>query len=108
MTFDEKIKAFAELVERQQRERYLQLYPETPESILANSCTATTRTGSKYVKIDVGSAGGGSGHLMVEIATGEIYGIKGYGKIHRGRHYGTLDTIALYWWGDFYPRKLRV
>ncbi len=106
MTFDEKLKAFAELVERQQRRRYLEQWPEAPEAILANSCTATIKSGKKYVKIDVGSPQGGSGKLMIEIATGEIYGIKAYGVIHRGHYYGTLDTTALYWWGDYYPRKL--
>jgi hypothetical protein len=34
-----------------------------------------THTGAKYVRLDVG----GSGAWMVEISTGVIYGIKGYG-----------------------------
>jgi hypothetical protein len=38
---------------------------------------------------------------------GNIFGIKGYGQIHRGHYYGTLDTIENWYWGDYaaYPRK---
>ena len=34
-----------------------------------------THTGAKYIRLDVGS----SGAWMLEIATGDIFGIKGYG-----------------------------
>ena len=30
---------------------------------------------------------------MIENATGVIYGIKGYGRVHTGHRYGTLDTV---------------
>ncbi len=38
---------------------------------------------------------------MVENETGNIYGIKAYGVIHKGHFYGTLDTINLYFWGEY-------
>lgn len=48
---------------------------------------------------------GGSGKLMVVNDTGEIFGIKAYGVIHRGKKYGTLDTINEYYWGEYHPVK---
>lgn len=57
--------------------------------------------GQKYVKLNAG----GSGRLMIEIATGNIYGIKGYGQIHKGHAYGNLDTIDDWYWGRYYPEK---
>jgi len=55
------------------------------------------KPGSKYIKIDVGT----SGKYMVEKSTGNIYGIKAYGVIHRGHQYGTLDTIDEWYWGEY-------
>jgi hypothetical protein len=46
--------------------------------------------------VDVGR----SGKYMVT-EDGEIFGIKGYGVIHRGHQYGTLDTIDEWFWGDY-------
>jgi len=48
----------------------------------------TVKPGVKYTKVDVGT----SGRFMVVNATGEIYGIKAYGVIHRGHYFGTLDN----------------
>ena len=47
----------------------------------------TVKPGPKYTRIDVGS----SGRFMVVNDTGEIYGIKAYGVIHRGHYFGTLS-----------------
>lgn len=55
------------------------------------------KPGRKYTKIDVYT----SGKYMVENATGIIYGIKGYGKVHKGHVYGTLDIIADWNWGGY-------
>lgn len=63
------------------------------------------KAGPKYTKIDRGPENGISGFLMIENATGEIYGIKGYGVIHRGHHYGSLDTADLWFWGEYRPRE---
>jgi hypothetical protein len=56
----------------------------------------------KYTRIDIG----GSGRYMVVNDTGEIYGIKAYGVIHKGHFFGTLDTIEAYFWGDYRAIKL--
>jgi len=58
-------------------------------------------SGRKYAKIDLAR----SGKIMIELETGRIYGIKGYGVIHRGHYYGTLDTTNDYFWGDYYTYK---
>jgi hypothetical protein len=46
---------------------------------------------------------------MVVNATGEIFGIKAYGVIHRGHRYGTLDTLDSYDWGGYaaHPKSTR-
>lgn len=66
-----------------------------------NQCNAvaTIRPGRVYVKIDQG----GSGRFMVEKSTGIIFGIKGYGKVNKGREYGTLSTVDLFAWGGYGP-----
>jgi hypothetical protein len=38
---------------------------------------------------------------MVEISTSNIFGIAGYGQIHRGHQYGTLDTVAAWDWSGY-------
>jgi len=58
--------------------------------------------GKKYTKIDVGT----SGKFMID-AEGNIFGIKGYGVIHRGHRYGTLDTIDEWYWGEYSPVKVK-
>ena len=59
------------------------------------------KPGNKYTKIDSAE----SGKYMVVNTTGEIYGIKAYGVIHKGHFYGTLDTIDNYYWGDYSARR---
>lgn len=58
------------------------------------------RPGRVYTKIDRS----GSGMLMIENATGIVYGIKAYGQVHKGHVYGTLDEIGEWFWGEYYPR----
>ena len=65
---------------------------------LDNAITSI-KIGKKYDKIDIG----GSGKLMVERETGNIFGIKAYGQIHRGHFFGTLDTIDDWYWGEYGP-----
>jgi hypothetical protein len=59
--------------------------------------------GRVYTKIDRGPAHNPAGFLMIENATGEIFGIKAYGKVHKGHRYGTLATAAEWFWGDGEP-----
>jgi hypothetical protein len=63
------------------------------------------RPGPKYTKIDRGPAHNMGGYLMVENATGAIFGIKGYGRVHAGRRYGTLADADLWFWGEYSPRR---
>lgn len=42
--------------------------------------------GDRYMRLDVGS----SGAWMLELATGDVYGIKGYGKIDRKKCAGNI------------------
>lgn len=69
--------------------------------------------GKVYTKIDRGPRWGNgptehnmSGFLMIENTTGRIYGIKGYGKVHKGHYYGTLDTAGDWYWGNYGPEKI--
>lgn len=61
------------------------------------------KIGGKYARVDTAS----SGMYMVVLATGEIYGIKAYGVIHRGHFYGTLDTLEDYDWSGYRAMKKR-
>lgn len=61
----------------------------------------STKEGKKYTKVDIGT----SGRYMVDM-DGNIYGIKAYGQVHKGHHYGTLETINDYYWGSYYPVKI--
>ncbi len=60
-------------------------------------CLVKIVPGRKFAKVDVGS----SGKYMVDNETGEIFGIKAYGQVHKGHRYGTLDTIENFWWGGY-------
>jgi len=97
-----KLQAFAALVALQQ------LADATKKGFSypgwQDDAKVTIKDGKKFAKVDVGT----SGKFMVDYETGEIFGIKGYGVVHRGHCYGTLDTIADWYWGDYYPRKLVV
>ncbi len=42
--------------------------------------------GAKYVRLDVGT----SGAWMLELSTGDIYGIKGYGQVDRKKCVGNI------------------
>lgn len=92
------IKQFAELLEKEQRER---LYKNNLScQVNLDGCKVTIKEGKKYTKVDVGS----SGKYMVD-KVGNIFGIKGYGIIHKGHCFGTIDTINEYYWGDYKAYK---
>jgi len=98
-TQEQKIKEFAELLEQQQIE-YLHRRNLACEANILNA-KVSTKTGKKYVKVDVGP----SGKYMIEISTEKIFGIKAYGVIHRGHCYGTLDEINQWYWGGYSAAK---
>ena len=76
-------------------------YPHDKEHVLnlhgPSAIFVSIKPGRKYTKVDVGT----SGAYMVVNETGEIFGIKAYGVIHRGHQYGTLDTINNFYWGGY-------
>lgn len=96
---DDKLKAFADLLGQQQLERFTREYPTLAQqpAYVAQHVTVKVRPGPKYARVDVGN----SGKYMVVNATGEIFGIKAYGVIHRGHQYGTLDTIWDWDWSGY-------
>src|SRR4051812_2837136 len=96
-----KIVALARLIEDQTRARFISDWAKDgkviPEENLKVFASVTLRDGPKYTKVDVGQ----SGKYMVVNETGAIHGIKGYGVIHKGHKYGTLDTINDFYWGGY-------
>jgi len=95
----EKIKKFAELLEKQQIERLYSVNLACQGNI--DNCKVSIKEGKKYIKIDVGT----SGKYMIDLK-GNIFGIKAYGVIHKGHYFGTLDTINAYYWGDYKAYKI--
>lgn len=99
-----KVTAFAALVQREQSEEYARHYGTERQELLDAACHVTIRPGKKWTKIDVGPGG----KFMVLDATGEILGIKACGVPHSGHRYGTLDTTADWFWGDYHPQRKAV
>lgn len=91
-TYEEKLSAFAAHLEAEQRAGLI-AKGYNPDLHRHN---VRVKRGGKYARVDVGD----SGKYMVD-AQGNIWGIKAYGVIHRGHHYGTLDTIADWDWRDY-------
>lgn len=90
----EKLEKFAGLLEAEQKTRLHERNLACQANI--DNCKVSIKEGKKYVKIDVG----GSGKYMVDVE-GNIFGIKGYGVIHKGHYFGTLETINDYFWGGY-------
>lgn len=94
-----KLLALVRKIETETKERYIK--DGLAIEIHKRNLVVTINPGRKYTKIDIG----GSGKLMIT-ENGEIFGIKAYGVIHLGHHYGTLDTINDWFWGHYSPVKL--
>ena len=108
MTLADKIEAFRALVEADTRARYAAEWEHDqrqgnnyPLSVHEPQMICKIKMGRKYANVDVGT----SGKYMVELSTGNIYGIKAYGVIHRGHQYGTLDTISEWDWGGYVAHR---
>lgn len=95
--YGSKLLLLAMTIEKQHQEQLVAKKLDCTANML-NAITEI-KLGKKYDKIDIGN----SGSLMIERSTGEVFGIKGYGKIHKGHAYGTLDTIDQWSWGHYYP-----
>ena len=99
MSMADKLETFRALLEADQLRGLIAMGVDC-EANRANSL-CKVKLGRKYANVDVGS----SGKYMVEIATGNIYGIKAYGVIHRGHAYGDLDTITDWDWSGYKASK---
>jgi len=95
----EKIIAFAKLLETEQIQSLVKHNVDCEVNI--QNARVSIRDGKKFASVNIGY----SGRYMVELATGNIYGIKGYGQVHRGHFYGTVDEINNWYWGDYYPQN---
>ena len=94
------VEDFAALLLEQRLARIRAEYPSQAEWE-----RVTVKAGPVYTKVDAGPQHNMSGQYMVENATGIIFGIKGYGKVHKGHRYGTLDTIREWDWSGYKGRK---
>lgn len=99
LTMIEKINKLAEKI-REDKLHRLTMCNLACEANVANAVPKVVE-GRKYTKIDVGN----SGFIMIDNITGDIFGIKGYGVIHKGHKYGNLDTVDQWYWGNYYPVK---
>lgn len=94
-----KIQDLCDLITQQQQER-LRQHSLACEANMTLA-VAHYHIKSKYTYIDIGTGG----RYMIENSTGNIFGIKAYGIIHRGHFFGTLETINDYYWGDYRAYK---
>lgn len=95
-----KIEAFRAKLEEQVKAQYIKDGFTDPVHEPNTRCTV--KYGGKYARVDVGT----SGRYMVVMDTGEIFGIKAYGVIHRGHPYGTVDTLDAFYWGGYKAHRL--
>lgn len=91
---NQKLKSFAELLEKEQIEELYKNNLACKGNIEASK--VSIKEGNKYFRVDVGT----SGKYIVD-REGNIFGIKAYGVIHRGHVFGNLDTIQNYYWGQY-------
>lgn len=105
MTTEEKVQALADRLREEYSAELNRRYgnPETGY-VPGDRIKPEVIYGKKYARIDIEH---GHGHLMVDMTDGRVYGIKGYGQVHKGRYYGTLDTIDDYVWGEYSPYQKR-
>jgi hypothetical protein len=108
MSMTDKLETFRAMVEADTRRGYAEAHERDkarglnyPLSVHEPQMIFRVKMGGKYAKVDVGT----SGRYMVELDTGNIYGIKAYGVIHRGHAYGNLDTIAEWDWSGYKASK---
>ena len=91
----EKLERLAALIEKESIERRKADGVGCQANI--DRCKASIKPGKKYTRVDVGDRG----KYMVVNETGEIFGIKAYGVIHKGHRFGTLDEIEQWNWGGY-------
>lgn len=95
------IEEFAQVLLEQTKERLARDYSQQQ----ADWTVVQVKPGKKYTKVDIGPEHNISGKYMVENSTGEIFGVKGYGVVHKGHRYGTLETVNDWYWGGYTAEK---
>lgn len=90
-----KLNDFAALLEKQLLNQLV--FSRVDCQTNRDNVKTSIKPGKKYTKVDIG----GAGRYMIDNATGEIFGIKGYGQIHKGHKFGTLDTTSQWYWGNY-------
>ena len=99
------IEQFAALVEAETKAEYIRKGYTQMDLHYENGIKTVNKPGKKYTKVNVGTMG----KFMVVNETGEIFGIKAYGVIHKSHQYGTLETTDQWHWGDYSPcQKVKV
>lgn len=93
------VEEFARLVQDQVQADLRERFPDSPH--MWEHEVVQVIPGPVYTKVDVGPPHNMGGRYMVENATGVIYGIKGYGRVHKGHRYGTLATVHDWYWGGY-------
>ena len=97
------IDEFAQLMQDQVHAELKRRFPDSPH--MWESEVTRVVPGPVYTKVDVGAPHNMSGRYMIENATGGIYGIKGYGRVHKGHRYGTLATVGEWFWGGYSAQR---
>jgi len=69
--------------------------------MIAQQKDVAVKVRSKYILVDIDH----SGAYMIEIATGDIFGIRAYGEINRRHRYGNLSTIHEWKWDGYRGRR---
>ena len=98
--FRKKLYAFAELFERNHNDRRERLYPGSPIQEVG-----VEESGYKFRKVFI-CDGSRSGRYMVELETGNIYGVKSWTQVNLRRMYGTLDTADQFDWSEEQARPM--
>lgn len=99
------LEPFRSLLEREQNTGYVETHGNEHPTIREDTCTITIKLGRKFACVDIGKSNRG-GRYMVDRSTGEIFGIKAYGVVHRGHRFGTLDTISEWDWRGYRARPI--
>ena len=97
------VEEFAAMLLASRQEELRHLYPTSDQWEWER---VNVKPGRVYTKVDVGPEHNMSGKYMVKNATGVIYGVKGYGVVHKGHRYGTLDEVTSWDWSGYVGRRM--
>lgn len=85
----EKVRKFASMIQGAMDAYFKKQMANVPGySRSANGGLVTVRKRRKFIAVDIG----GSGQFLVG-PNDYVWGIKGYGKVHKGKLYGTVDQL---------------